>query len=74
MCKIYEAKDYGACGRYHCLDRIMQSLDEAIKLETELKMPGLLSQAQTDDISSKLRNSRLAKLLYLTPPNLSCKQ
>ncbi|XP_031279349.1 cinnamoyl-CoA reductase-like SNL6 [Pistacia vera] len=73
---LYEAMDYGACGRYHCFERIIRSSDEAIKLETELKMPGLLSEAQTDEIdnNNKLSNSRLANLLYRTSQRLSCKE
>lgn len=72
---LYEAMNYGACGRYHCFERIIQSSDEAIKLETELKTPGLLSEAQTDEEdNNKLSNSRLANLLYQTSQRLSCKQ
>ncbi|KAJ0043667.1 hypothetical protein Pint_18840 [Pistacia integerrima] len=73
---LYEAMNYGACGRYHCFERIIRSSDEAIKLETELKMPGLLSEAQTDEIdnNNKLSNSRLANLLYRTSQRLSCKE
>ncbi|XP_044468771.1 cinnamoyl-CoA reductase-like SNL6 [Mangifera indica] len=72
---LYEAMDFGACGRYHCFERIIQSLEEAVKLESELNMPGLLSEAHTDEVdSNKLSNSRLAKLLHQTSQRLSCKQ
>lgn len=72
---LYEAMDFGACGRYHCFERIIESLEEAVKLESELNMPGLLSEAHTVEVdSNKLSNSRLAKLLHQTSQRLSCKQ
>lgn len=83
--RIYEAMDYGACGRYTCFERVIKRLSEAIRLEDGLKMPGFLSDFRNNnnnnanleefgvdnEISSKLSNAKVAKLLL---KRLTCKQ
>ncbi|KAF8407926.1 hypothetical protein HHK36_007066 [Tetracentron sinense] len=80
--RVYEAMDNGACGRYLCFERVIRRLDEAIELENELKMHGLLSRGRNEvlqegnneEIQSKLSNSRLARLVSQASQRLSCKQ
>ncbi|KAF8407927.1 hypothetical protein HHK36_007067 [Tetracentron sinense] len=79
---VYEAMDYGACGRYLCFERVVRRLDEAIELENGLKMQGLLSggrngisQEETaEEIFSSISNSRLSKLVSQASQRLSCRQ
>uniref|UniRef100_A0A6N2LT08 3-beta hydroxysteroid dehydrogenase/isomerase domain-containing protein n=1 Tax=Salix viminalis TaxID=40686 RepID=A0A6N2LT08_SALVM len=65
---VYEAMDNGACGRYICYERVIQRLDEAIQLENELNIQGLVSGGRSgnssEEIHSNLCNSKLARLLY----------
>ncbi|OMO96536.1 3-beta hydroxysteroid dehydrogenase/isomerase [Corchorus capsularis] len=80
---IYEAMDYGACGRYLCFERVIRKLNEAIELENGLKMQGalsgerhhqqLLSEDEYEGIPSKISNSKLATLLFQASQRLSCK-
>ncbi|XP_042499760.1 cinnamoyl-CoA reductase-like SNL6 [Macadamia integrifolia] len=80
---VYEAMDYGACGRYLCYDRVVKRLDEVIDLENGLKMHGLLSRGrnalsnQVEDEESDqcpLSNARLAKLVSYASQHVSCNQ
>lgn len=78
---LYEAMNSGACGRYFCFDRVIQSLEEAIELENALKRPGFLTRERQEDVTeqtdeivnSKLSNSRLSRLLSQPSQLLSCK-
>ncbi|KAM4123880.1 hypothetical protein ACB094_01G189900 [Castanea mollissima] len=77
---VYEAMDYGACGRYLCFERVVQRLDEAVELENGLKMHGKLSGGRqvlpegNEEIHSKLSNSKLAKLILQSSQSFSCNQ
>ncbi|KAJ4833259.1 hypothetical protein Tsubulata_005093 [Turnera subulata] len=78
--QVYEAMDYGACGRYFCFQKVVSRLDDAIALENELKMHGLLSRERnghsveaTEEIKSNLSNSKIAKLLLQASCRLSGK-
>ncbi|KAJ8751847.1 hypothetical protein K2173_026045 [Erythroxylum novogranatense] len=80
--RVYEAMDYGACGRYLCFDKVIQSVNEAIQLENELKIKRKLSGArngngvsphETEEIPENLSSSKLAKLLLKASENKSCK-
>lgn len=83
---IYEAINYEACGRYMCFERVVKRLDEAIKLEDGLKIPGLFSRLRNNnftnsedlgvdnEIPSKLSNSKIAKLLLNASQRLTCIQ
>ncbi|KAL3568256.1 hypothetical protein D5086_030907 [Populus alba] len=74
---VYEAMDNGACGRYICYERVVQRLDEAIQLENELNIQGLVSGGRSgilsEEIHSNLSNSKLARLLYQAS-QMSCNQ
>ncbi|CAK7335093.1 unnamed protein product [Dovyalis caffra] len=74
---VYEAMDTGAHGRYLCYEKVVHSLDEAIQLENELNIQGLLSGGRSgiisEEIHSNLSNSKLARLL-LPAPHMSCNQ
>jgi len=74
---VYEAMDNGACGRYICYERVVQRLDEAIQLENELNIQGLVSGGRSgilsEEINSNLSNSKLARLLYQAS-QMSCNQ
>lgn len=76
---VYEDMDYGACGRYICYGKIITKLEEAIQLESRLKMHGLLSgetnviSRETDEIPPNISNSKLTKLLDRASRRLSCK-
>ncbi|GMH04292.1 hypothetical protein Nepgr_006131 [Nepenthes gracilis] len=78
--QVYEAMDYGACGRYFCFERTIKRLEEAIQLENGLKLPGLLSggrnAAENDEeiIPSGLSNSKLTRLLHNASPPSSCRR
>ncbi|XP_002305963.4 cinnamoyl-CoA reductase-like SNL6 isoform X2 [Populus trichocarpa] len=75
--RVYEAMDNGAYGRYLCFERVVQRLDEAIQLENELKIQGLLSEGTSriisEEIQSNLSNSKLNRLLFAAP-HMSCNQ
>ncbi|XP_042500186.1 cinnamoyl-CoA reductase-like SNL6 [Macadamia integrifolia] len=80
---VYEAMDYGACGRYLCFDRVVKRLDEVIDLENGLKMHGLLSRGRNalsnhveDEESDQgpLSNAKLAKLVSYASQHVSCNQ
>ncbi|XP_043700766.1 cinnamoyl-CoA reductase-like SNL6 [Telopea speciosissima] len=68
---VYEAMDYGACGRYLCFDKVLERLEDVIDLENGLKMNGLLSRGrnavsnheENEDRHCSLSNARLAKLV-----------
>ncbi|XP_011021180.1 PREDICTED: cinnamoyl-CoA reductase 2-like isoform X1 [Populus euphratica] len=74
---VYEAMDNGACGRYICFERVVQRLDEAIQLENELNIQGLVSGGRSgilsEEIHSNLSNSKLARLLHQAS-QISCNQ
>lgn len=86
---VYEDMDYGACGRYICYGRIIKRLEEAIQLENELKLPGLLSGEETNnaiiDLSRRvtetqyspsnnvISNVRLTKLLARASRHVPCR-
>ncbi|XVF20508.1 hypothetical protein REPUB_Repub12eG0006600 [Reevesia pubescens] len=76
---VYEAMDYGACGRYFCFEGVVRRLNKAIELENGLKMHGLLLGdrhvvlSEDDEIPVKVSNSKLATLLFKASQRLSCK-
>ena len=77
---VYQDMDYGACGRYISYGKIITTLEEAIQLETSLKMHGLLSgetagqlvSGEADEIPPNLSNSKLTKLLDRASRRVSC--
>lgn len=77
---VYQDMDYGACGRYISYGKIITRLEEAIQLETSLKMHGLLSgetagqlvSGEADEIPPNLSNSKLTKLLDRASRRVSC--
>lgn len=78
---VYKAMDYEAYGRYLCFEKVVKRLDEAIQLENELKVYGLLSGGrsgflleETEEIQSNLSNSKLDKLLLQASQGISCQQ
>ncbi|KAL3526679.1 hypothetical protein ACH5RR_011335 [Cinchona calisaya] len=70
---VYEDMDYGACGRYICYGKIITRLEEAIQLESRLKMHGLLSGENDEIIPPNLSNSKLTRLLDRASRRVSCK-
>ncbi|GLU01669.1 hypothetical protein SLE2022_189660 [Rubroshorea leprosula] len=79
---IYEAMDYGACGRYLCFEKVVRRLNEATDLENKLKMPGSLSRGgqgtisedADEEIQNNISNSKLARLLLQASQYISCKE
>lgn len=78
---VYEAMDYGACGRYLCFEKVVKRLDDAIALENQLMMHGFLSRGSNgssldaaEEIRSNLSNSKLAKLLVHASCHASCSE
>ncbi|GAB2299900.1 hypothetical protein Dimus_033949 [Dionaea muscipula] len=80
--QVYEEMDYGACGRYLCYDRIVNTLEEAIQIENGLKLHGLLSGDRNNIIAdqsniaeitipARVTNSKLTRLSRNALPRLS---
>ncbi|XP_021817622.1 cinnamoyl-CoA reductase-like SNL6 [Prunus avium] len=73
---VYEAMDYGACGRYLCYGKVVRKMSEAIELENGLKIHGLLSggrhEVLDEEIHIMLSNAKLVRLIQGSQ-KLSCK-
>ncbi|XP_073525589.1 uncharacterized protein [Phyllobates terribilis] len=64
--KVYEAMDHGnANGRYICFERVLGTLEDVARLETNLKVHGLLSGDNENETThvERLTNQRITKLL-----------
>lgn len=77
---LYKAMDLGASGRYLCFDKAVVRMEEAIQLESQLKMEGLIyggtnygETEEEEEIKCRLSNSRLSKLLLQTYERKSCR-
>ncbi|XP_022759965.1 cinnamoyl-CoA reductase-like SNL6 [Durio zibethinus] len=76
---VYEAMDYGACGRYFCFEEVVRRPSKAIELENGLKKQGLLLGdrhvllSEEEEIPIKISNSKLVTLLFKASQRLSCK-
>lgn len=78
--RVYEDMDYGACGRYICYGRIIKRLEEALQIENELKLHGLLSGETSNVImethhspTTIISNTRLTKLLARPSRHVPCR-
>lgn len=69
--RVYEEMDYGACGRYICYGRMIKRLEEAIQIENDLKLPGLLSGEETNNNAIIDLSRRVSEIHYSPGNNIS---
>ncbi|CAI9109983.1 OLC1v1009932C1 [Oldenlandia corymbosa var. corymbosa] len=71
---VYEDMDYGACGRYICYEKVITRVEDAVQLESRLKMHGFFTWPQTEEIPVNVSNGKITKLLCRASPRNSCKE